>query len=91
MHADLAARREDWVARAAHEIEEKSRRRLSVAMRLDSWREQRMAEEKLDQQRRLEEERDARLREEDREAVAELRRKERDDEMADRLNGSLVL
>jgi len=64
---------------------------MSVALRLDSWREQRMAEEMLAQSRALREAEDARLRDEDREAVKETQRLARLAEATDRLRGSMVL
>jgi len=91
MHLQLEARRGDWQQRRAQQAEEKRDRRMSVALRLESWREQRLAEEKQAAARRMREEDEARLREIDREAVLELRRAEKELELADRLNGSLVL
>lgn len=64
---------------------------MSVALRLDSWREQRMAEEMLAQSRALREAEDVRLRDGDREAVQETQRLARLAEATDRLRGSMVL
>ena len=69
MHVDLALRRADWLDCKAAKAQDVRNRRMSVAVRLDSWREQRLAEEKMAQARALEEEDAARLREEDRQRV----------------------
>jgi hypothetical protein len=91
LHSDLEARRVDWIARSEANQQESANRRMSVALRLDSWREQRMAEEMLAQSRALREAEDARLRDEDREAVKETQRLARLAEATDRLRGSMVL
>lgn len=72
-------------------MHEQSARRISVAMRLDSWREQRLAEEKQAQQKRLEKEEESHLHEADRIAIQEARARELEQELTDRLRGSMVL
>ena len=47
LHRDFQLRREDWLAARATKHEEEERSRKSIALRLESWRSQRMIEEKV--------------------------------------------
>ena len=69
MHLDLQCRREDWLALQAYKAEEKERRRKSIQMRLDSWKKQKLAEEKQKLKELMMEEEDAIFREMDREEL----------------------
>lgn len=69
MHLDFQCRREDWLSLQEYKKEEAERRRKSVAMRLDSWRQQRMAEEKEKERLEMLAEEEAILREMDREEL----------------------
>ena len=63
-----------------------------MALRLDSWREQRLAEELAEQARREDATREAALRAADREALEVAKRAEWEAELADKLlNSSLTL
>ncbi len=70
MHAELEAKRADWQGRECAKVDEKQKRRQSIVMRLDSWRQQRLAEEKLNAKKALIAEEEARYREMDREDLA---------------------
>ena len=64
---------------------------MSVAVRLDSWREQRLAEEKMSAAKELEKEEEARLKEEDRMLVKAYQTDLKLSELEDRLKGGMVL
>lgn len=69
MHLDLQCKREDWLALQEYKRHEAERRRMSVALRLDSWRQQRLAEEKERERKEMIAEEEAILREMDREEL----------------------
>lgn len=69
MHLDLQCRREDWLSLQEYKKEEAVRRRKSIAMRLDSWKQHRVAEEKELEKKEMMAEEDAILREMDREEL----------------------
>ena len=69
MHQDLELRRMDWLAVQEYKKSEQDRKRKSIALRLDSWRQQRMAEEKPKATLDLIAEQDALLKEMDREEL----------------------
>jgi hypothetical protein len=64
LHDEFNTRRLDWSAEEMAE-DEKKRRRFSLALRLDSWRMQRLAEEKLKEKKRMIEEENIRCRMQD--------------------------
>jgi hypothetical protein len=65
IHDELTVRHMNWMDDQEYAAGEKAKRRQSVSMRLDSWRLQRMAEEKWAAKKRLADEEDARYREMD--------------------------
>ncbi|RYH00619.1 hypothetical protein EON65_49015 [archaeon] len=67
IHLDLLCRREDCMAIREHKIEEEARRRKSISMRLQHWKEVKMQEAKLKEKEEMMKEEEARLREMDRE------------------------
>lgn len=69
MHLDLLCKREDFLSQREAAEEEAIRRRRSIALRLESWREVRMAEEKMKEKDEMEKEEDALFREMDREEL----------------------
>lgn len=69
LHKELSIKREEWLDEQSHKQEREQRRRQSVCVRLDSWRQQRMAEEMLTMKKRLLAEEDAELQRLDFEAV----------------------
>jgi hypothetical protein len=69
MHLDFQCKREDWLALQESKREEAERRRKSVSLRLDSWRQQRLAEEKERERKEMIAEEEAILREMDREEL----------------------
>jgi hypothetical protein len=69
LHHDMETRRKDWKAVKAAKKEETNRRRKSIAMRLDSWRGERLKEAKAKVASLAQADEEARAREEDREAV----------------------
>jgi hypothetical protein len=73
LHEELAVKREEWLDEQAHKQEQEQRRRQSVCVRLDSWRQQRMAEEMLTMKKRLLAEEEAELQRLDFEAVQRAR------------------
>jgi hypothetical protein len=73
LHEELAVKREEWLDEQAHKQEQEQRRRQSVCVRLDSWRQQRMAEDMLTMKKRLLAEEEAELQRLDFEAVQRAR------------------
>lgn len=71
MHNDLELKHLAWQDVNAAREADKQRSRKSIAFRLESWRQQRVAEEMLSAKKELQAEEDAMLREQDREALAE--------------------
>ena len=76
IHQDIEARRLDRLDVLEYQASEGERRRKSVCYRLDSWRQQRMQEEKEAARRRVEAEEEARLRGMDHEDTQAARRRE---------------
>lgn len=69
MHLDLQCKREDWLALQEYKKEEAERRRKSISLRVQSWKTQRLAEEKEQERREMLAEEEAILREMDREEL----------------------
>jgi hypothetical protein len=67
LHLDLLCKREDAFSKREAQEEDNERRRRSIALRLQSWREVRMNEEKQKEKLEMQKEEDALLREMDRE------------------------
>lgn len=65
IHQELERRREDWIDVENYKFQQKMKSRQSVLLRLESWRDQRLAEEKLEAKKRLVEEENMRLRYQD--------------------------
>ena len=74
LHDQLQSRHHDWQDVKSYKQNEKEMRRKSISMRIDSWRIQRMKQEKQKAQEALIAEEDARIREQDREALLEAKR-----------------
>jgi hypothetical protein len=91
MHEDFELKRMDWQNAQAFKREQREDRRKSMVLRNESWRSQRMAEEKLRQRKELEAEEDARLREQDREALLTAKAQLMAHQRADTMNSSMVL
>lgn len=68
-HLDLLCKREDMLSQREAQAEEAIRRRRSIQLRLQSWREVRMRKEKERERKEMEHEEDALLREMDREEL----------------------
>jgi hypothetical protein len=69
LHLDLGCRREDWISLQEYKKDEQEKRRKSIAMRLESWKKQKMIEEQTKLKELMIEEEDAILREMDREEL----------------------
>jgi hypothetical protein len=67
MHRDLESNRLGWTDVQAAKAEWKERSRKSMSLRIDSWKQQSLAESMLASRKQMEEQEDARLREQDRE------------------------
>jgi hypothetical protein len=84
MHDDFEAKMNDWKDVNEYKAREKERSRQSICLRLDSWRQRRLAAEREKTKQMLQRERDAALRSEDyiamRNAEAERRLKEREND-----------
>lgn len=63
MHNEFELKRATWTDVQNYQATERENRRKSVALRLDSWRDQKLASEKLRNQQMLQEEEDAYLKE----------------------------
>lgn len=81
MHAELATKHADWQDVNAYKQAEKESRRKSVSMRLDSWRTQRLAEEKLKAKKLLIQEEEARYREMDWEDLCKAKQSLKEEEL----------
>ena len=75
---EIKLRRQDWLDVKQYEHDEKIRRRMSVMLRLDSWRIQKMAEQKLKAKKMLIAQEEARCVEMDREALLLAERDEKE-------------
>ena len=69
MHVDFEARKLDYIAVRESKLETERKSRQSISMRLESWRQERLVEEKEAAKRRVISEEDAALRAADVEAV----------------------
>lgn len=69
MHLDLLCKREDMFSQREAQEEEAKRRRRSIQLRLQSWREIKLREEKERERVEMQKEEDALLREMDREEL----------------------
>ena len=69
MHDDFESRLNDWRDVNAHKAHEKERSRQSICLRLDSWRQSRLAAERQKAKQKLLDERDAEMRAADRVAM----------------------
>lgn len=81
MHEDLSLKRLAWLDTRSVAAEEEEKSRRSIACRLDSWRQQKLAEEMMAADKELMRQEEARLREMDREALAQAKAQEREREM----------
>lgn len=70
LHEDLEKKRMDWLEVRESRKRDEQRSRMSIGLRLDSWRQQRVAEAKLETVLAARADEEARLRELDREAVS---------------------
>lgn len=82
MHEDFELRAKAWADVNEYKSKEKERSRQSICLRLDSWRQSRMAAERQKAQQQLAAEEDAALRSEDFLAVQNARRQEELEERA---------
>jgi hypothetical protein len=90
MHEELETKHRDWQDVNAYKEKEKSNRRKSVALRLESWRSQKMAEEKLKAKKMLIMEEDARYKEQDWEDLMKAKRSLKEEEIANLKLGRMV-
>lgn len=93
LHQELESRRLDWLDLNEAKAADKERSRQSIAFRMDSWRQQRLAEEMLLAKQQLLEAEEARLREQDREdlLVAKSRLQHENSVAADCKDGKFIL
>jgi hypothetical protein len=69
LHFDFQCRREDWLAVQDYKLNEEERRRKSLSLRLESWRQMKVKEAQTKEQAEMMKEEDALLREMDREEL----------------------
>lgn len=69
LHEDMELRRKDWKAVKAAQKADGARRRRSFAMKLDSWRAEKLREAKKKVAELAKADEEARIREQDREAL----------------------
>ncbi len=91
MHDDFELKRMDWANLQQHKAEQQTRRRVSMMLRNESARMQRMAEAKLQAKKEMEAEEEARLREQDREALLTAKATLAASTRADAMNSSVIL
>jgi hypothetical protein len=80
MHADLALKREAWIDVQSYKRREAENRRKSICYRLDSWRKEKLAEEKLQARERILAEEDAKFKQMDHEDIMQARKAAADEE-----------
>lgn len=80
MHADLALKHEDWIDVQSYKRQETENRRKSICYRLDSWRKEKLAKEKLQARERILAEEDAKFKQMDHEDLMRARKAEADEE-----------
>lgn len=90
MHADFELKRLAWQDSEQDKARTRERSRRSIACRLDSWRDQRMAEEMHKAKKEMQAEEEALLREMDREALEEAKRVQAAAELEGLAKGSMV-
>jgi hypothetical protein len=90
VHDILATRREDWVDAVSYQTEEKANRRRSVCLRLDSWRQEKMADETKRTKQRMEAEEDAFFKQMDHEDLQAAKRKAKEEEIESLQLGNFI-
>lgn len=91
MHSQLESKRQDWLDIRAAKEEQRERSRKSIAFRIDSWRQQRLAETMLEAKKQYEAEEEARIREQDREDLELAKRLLKEKELEDKSKGGFIL
>jgi len=91
MHSQLESKRQDWLDIRAAKEEQRERSRKSIAFRIDSWRQQKLAETMLENKKQYEAEEEARLREQDREAVELAKQSLKEKELEEKSKGGFVV
>jgi hypothetical protein len=71
MHEELAWKHSNWVDLQKEKEESRADRRKSTAVRLDSWRKERLHDEMMKAKKSIEDEEEALIREQDREDLAD--------------------
>ncbi len=90
LHEELLLKRQDWQDINAYREQERESRRKSVGLRLQSWRIQKLAEEKLEAKKRLILEEEARYREMDWEDLNEAKNILKQEELENLRKGKMV-
>lgn len=90
LHEEMSTRRMNWLDEQSYEQQQQQRRRMSVAYRLDSWRQQKLAEEMLQARDSFERDEDARLKAQDWEDLQEAKKRLQDDERQNLVQGRMV-
>lgn len=90
MHKEFELKHAGWQDVLAYESHEQKRRRDSVAMRLDSWRLERMQKEKERAKKQIADEEDAALKEQDAENIRAAREAMKDKEKMDMFLGKMA-
>ena len=91
LHSDLEEKRLEWLDKRSAKEEEKERSRRSILVRLDSWREQRVAEAKLESAKQALADEEARIREQEREDLAEAKRRMQEEALLDKATGRMFV
>lgn len=87
MHADYEARRQDWKAIEASKKESREKSRKSICLRLQSWRQRKMAQDQERTQQRMLEEQEALYRRQDMEDIRAAKAKAAAEEREQQLKG----
>lgn len=91
VHDILESRRQDWIDVKTYQNQDRESRRKSVGLRLDSWRQQKMAKEKAKTRERMQAEEDSFYRQMDHEDIQSAKKAIKEEEIAKLKMGSFKI